>query len=66
MKMIIKTYTDGRLAEVVVNNSKNVPDAMDLVRVLIANSASAAKIIKSKPGWRRPGIQVARHEENYK
>jgi hypothetical protein len=41
----IITFTDGRAAEIIIN-SENVPDAMGLVRELLAHDVTAAKIIK--------------------
>ncbi len=49
--MIVKIYTD-RMAEIIVEEATEVPDAMDLVRVMLTNGITAAKIIKPKPGYR--------------
>ena len=39
-----------------------MPDAMDLVRVLIVNGITAAKIVKSKTRLEAPGIEVAHQQ----
>jgi hypothetical protein len=54
--MIIKIY-DGRVAEIHIDLAEEIPDA--LVRMLIAQGATSAKIIKSKPATGEPAINVA-------
>ncbi len=46
--MILRMFDDGRMAEITINSAEEVPAAMDLVRVLIANGISAAKIIRPR------------------
>jgi hypothetical protein len=56
--MIVKIYTD-RMAEIIVE-AEEVPDAMDLVRLLLAHGITAAEIIKAQnPAIGRPGTKVA-------
>lgn len=43
--MIVKIYTD-RMAEIIVEEATEVPDAMDLVRAMTMNGIVAAKIIR--------------------
>jgi hypothetical protein len=43
--MIIKIYDDGRMAEIHIDLAEEIPDAMDLVRVMTMNGITAAKII---------------------
>lgn len=58
----ITTSTDGRIAEIIIDRSaapEHVLDAMDLVRVLIADGVVAAKVIKLEPATGEPAINVA-------
>jgi 2-keto-3-deoxy-6-phosphogluconate aldolase len=43
--MIVKIYTD-RMAEIIVE-AEEVPDAMDLVRLLLARGITVAEIIRT-------------------
>jgi hypothetical protein len=45
--MIIKIY-DGRVVEIHIDLAEEIPDAMDLVRAMIANGVTAAKIVRTK------------------
>ena len=61
--MIVKIYTD-RMAEIIVEEATEVPDAMDLVLAMTESGITAAKIVKSNPATGRPGTQVAHNTEN--
>ena len=45
--MIIK-ISAGAIAEIVIEEASEVADAMDLVRAMIANGITVAKIVKPK------------------
>ena len=60
--MILKTYDDGRMAEIIINSAVKPPvSAVELVRLLTASGIGVAKIIKSKPATGEPVINVARN-----
>jgi hypothetical protein len=50
--MIIKVYADGRMAEIIIYPTGKSFSADMLVRVMTTTiGITAARIIKSKPGW---------------
>ena len=51
--MIVKIYTD-RMAEIIVEEATEVPDAMDLVRAMTMNGIVAAKIIRIQTAKKIP------------
>lgn len=51
--MIVKIYTD-RMAEIIVEEAAEVPDAMDLVRAMTMNGIVAAKIVKTQTAKESP------------
>jgi hypothetical protein len=55
---MIKIYDDGRMAEIIIQEASEVPDAMDLVRMLIAHCVTAAKIIKPQTAHEKPATAV--------
>jgi plasmid maintenance system antidote protein VapI len=57
--MIIRIYTNGRMAEIILEEASEVPDAIDLARMLIVHGATAAKIVKSKSVTGEPAINIA-------
>ena len=46
--MIIKMISAGDIAEITIEEAA---DAMDLVRAMIANGVTVAKIVKTKTRW---------------
>ena len=61
--MIIK-ISAGDIAEIIIEETSEVADAMDLVRAMIANGVPAAKItnsgeLKPKPATGEPAINIA-------
>ena len=56
----IITFTD-RVAEIVIDPTVKPVSAAELVRAMLTNGITAAKIVKSNPAIGRPGIQVARN-----
>ena len=55
--MIVKIYTD-RMAEIIVEEATEVPDAMDLVCAMTMNGIVAAKIIRIQTAKRNPATAV--------
>jgi hypothetical protein len=57
--MILKTYDNGRMAEIVIDPTAKPISADELVRMLIANDVFAAKVVKSNPATGGPGSNAA-------
>jgi hypothetical protein len=62
VRVILKIFTD-RIAEIIIDDSEPIPDAMDCARTLLVCGITAAKIT-GKPATGTPATNVAHNEKD--